>query len=248
MKRCPHCHLDFDDENLFCLNDGTKLEEFPLPRANDIPTQYVPAVRRAAASQKSVDKKIYWLCGALLAVIGVLSFVIYALVANPATVRRSIDESSEKAAETPTVKPTSKSEAVEPANTPAAPAPELPPLTPQNVRELIERWERAQDARNYNAYKSCYATSFFGIKRTKSGAESRMNYAQWLGDRRKMLANTIDVGVLNLEIEIAGETATARFIQQFQSANYSDEGQKILKIKTFADGAKIVYEELKYSY
>lgn len=243
MKRCPLCHQFFDDENLFCLNDGTKLDDSSPSAANSVPTQYLPSVQREAAPQRNSGKGVYWICGALLLVVGVLSVVIYALVSSPARARQSTDEKSEKAAEAQTVKPTSNNETVEPAK-----SPEFSPLTPQAARELVERWEKAQDARNFNTYKSCYAPSFFGIKRTKSGGETRMNYTQWLADRRKMLANTIDVGVRNLEIALDGETATARFAQQFQSVNYSDEGQKILKIKMFEDGAKIVYEEMKYSY
>jgi ketosteroid isomerase-like protein len=243
MKRCPQCHQFFDDENLFCLNDGTELrEDFPASAAsNSVPTQVIPSISRETAVKKSSGKEIYWLCGALLLVVGALSFVIFALAWKPD--RRSTEEKSEKAAENPNAKSPPKNETVEPSK-----AAELPPLTEQTARALIERWEKAQDARNFNAYKSCYAPSFFGVKRTKSGGETRMNYAEWLADRRKMLANTIDVGVRNLDVAIDGDTATARFVQQFQSVNYNDEGQKILKLKMFEDGAKIVYEEMKYSY
>ena len=63
-----------------------------------------------------------------------------------------------------------------------------------------------------------------------------------------MLKNTLSVEIQNLEILTEGETATAEFTQQFQSVNYNDAGQKILKIKMFPNGAKITYEEMKYAY
>src|SRR5215213_1471708 len=131
MKHCPHCRRVFDDENLFCLNDGTQLEDFPQSGANSIPTQYFPPLQREAASQKSFGKVIYWVCGALVLVIGILSIVIYALVSNPVSAGQSNDEKDKKAAENRSVPAPLKNETPESAN-----KPELPPFTPQTVREL----------------------------------------------------------------------------------------------------------------
>jgi hypothetical protein len=41
MKKCPQCQNLFDDENLFCLNDGTPLNDEPAPTvAFDVPPKY----------------------------------------------------------------------------------------------------------------------------------------------------------------------------------------------------------------
>ncbi len=121
------------------------------------------------------------------------------------------------------------------------------PITNQAASDLIDRWEKAQDTRDYNAYKSCYAPEFTGIKLTKSGKKSRMNYSQWLNDRRKMLKNVESVDIQGLNIQISGDTATAEFTQNFKSKNYQDSGTKVMKIKMFSDGAQIVSEEMTSS-
>jgi hypothetical protein len=239
MKRCPNCSQIFDDENFYCLNDGTVLETVSSPQ--DTPTQLLPSLPTKIVSEKNANNKIYWLVAALSLVVVGLSLVIYTLVSKPFSSQSTEEKSDSKTANQNAAALENKE-----MNEPAKPA--QTPITAEAVRNLLDRWEKSQDARNFAAYKSCYAPQFFGIKRTKSGSETRMNYTQWLGDRQKMLKNTIDVGVQNLEITIENDTATARFIQQFQSVNYQDTGQKILKIKMFDGEAKIIYEELKYSY
>lgn len=123
------------------------------------------------------------------------------------------------------------------------------PITAEAVRELLTRWEKAQDAQNYRAYQACYGQPFKGIKRVDS--ETKIyNYATWLGDRRKILSNAIglDVEIKNLQISVEGDAATAEFDQYYRSLRHSDWGPKIVKLKMFPDGAKIVYEELKAAY
>jgi ketosteroid isomerase-like protein len=239
MKRCPNCSQFFDDENFYCLNDGTTLESFQS--SQNTPTQFLPSFPTKTVSEKSGNNKIFWLVAALSLVIVALSLVIYTLISKPVSSNQNEQKNDSKAVIQNRSAPENK-EIIQPAK------PAEAPLTEEAVRRLLDRWEKAQDARNFAAYKSCYASQFFGIKRTKSGSESRMNYAQWLGDRQKMLKNVIDVSMQNPAINIEGDTATARFIQRFQSVNYEDEGQKILKIKMFDSDAKIIYEELKYSY
>ncbi len=62
-----------------------------------------------------------------------------------------------------------------------------------------------------------------------------------------MLKNIIDDGVQSLKIDIDGDSAVAQFEQTFQSANYQDTGGKVIEIKMFTDGAKIVSEEMTSS-
>ncbi len=124
------------------------------------------------------------------------------------------------------------------------PKPTLP-INQNEVSDLIDDWENAQNTNSYNNYKSLYATEFTGIKRTSGGKVSHMNYSQWLNNRRKMLGNIKSVVTSNRNITIVGNTATVEFTQDFKSNNYQDTGQKILKIQMYADGAKIIYEEMK---
>ncbi len=53
------------------------------------------------------------------------------------------------------------------------------PITRDEAKDLMVKWEEAQDNGDFNAYKSCYSTEFIGIKLTSSGKKTRMNYGQW---------------------------------------------------------------------
>jgi len=125
----------------------------------------------------------------------------------------------------------------------------ISPLTEKDVRNLIQFWENAQGAGDFEGYKSCYAKPFKGVK-TVSRSSREYDYDEWMNDRRKMLARAVglDVEVKNLRISIAGETATVEFDQYYRSKNYSDWGPKVLKVKQTPNGAKIAYELLKASY
>ena len=114
---------------------------------------------------------------------------------------------------------------------------------------MIKFWENAQDAGDFEGYRSCYAKPFKGVK-TVSKSSREYDYAEWMSDRRKMLGKAVglDVEIKNLQISIDGETATVEFDQYYRSKNYSDWEPKVLKVKQTPAGAKIVYELLKASY
>jgi hypothetical protein len=123
-----------------------------------------------------------------------------------------------------------------------------PVLTQDSVAALVERWRLAQNTRNFKGYQDCYDSSFFGIKRTKTGGAQRMNFGTWMNDRRKMLPNVIELGVSNMQISFDGDTAVVRLDQRFRSVNYADDGLKELRVKMFPAGPKIIFEELKQVY
>lgn len=264
MKRCPQCNQIFGEENLFCLNDGTVLESFSPSLANDTPTQLFSPFPTKTVEKKDTNKGTYAIIGAMAVVIIGLSAIVFFLLSGKENSENKNGENKPEISQTVENKPaqkesnsaqTSKIEKqatqIEKANKQISvdnAQVQTEPITDEAVQELINRWVRAQNSRNYNAYKACYAPQFFGIKRTSNGGETRMNFGQWMSDRRKMLKNTINVAVQIQDIKTERDTATAQFIQQFESVNYQDTGQKILKIKMFPDGAKIIYEELKYAY
>jgi len=131
----------------------------------------------------------------------------------------------------------------------AKPSNSLNVLNRQDVENLIKFWENAQDAGDFEGYRSCYTKPFKGVK-TVSKISREYDYAEWMSDRRKMIEKAVglDVEVKNLQISIDGETATVEFDQYYLSKKYSDWGPKVLKIKQMPSGAKIVYELLKESH
>ncbi|MBK8813691.1 MAG: nuclear transport factor 2 family protein [Acidobacteria bacterium] len=241
MKKCPSCGRFFDGDNDFCLDDGSPLENSATPASSPAPTvPYIPTV--AGIGHKSTGTGIYFVVGAMGLVILSLSIVIYALAF------RAPSPSAQDAVEKAVSAPNKAVAASTPDVNTAIGSPETPPLSAEAVRGLLARWEKSQNERSFAAYKNCYAQQFFGIKRTKSGRQSRMNYGVWMNDRSKMFRNVIDVAVDDPQITVEGDSATVVFIQRFRSVNYEDTGQKTLKLKMLPEGARIVFEELKYVY
>ena len=60
-------------------------------------------------------------------------------------------------------------------------------------------------------------------------------------------AVNLSIEIQDLQISIDADIATVNFEQTYRSAIYSDRGAKVIKVKKFPDGEKIIYEELKYS-
>ena len=226
MKRCPNCNQSFSDDLVFCLNDGTVLENSATSFSGDMPTVIVPP-----KTVEKTNRSFYALIGAMTVVIIGLAAIVFFLVSGAKDEKKE-ENVSNTAQNSQSGNQTS----------------EKSPITKQIAQDLINRWEKAQDTRNFDDYRSCYATTFLGIKRTKTGSENQMNYSQWMIDRQKMANNIIDVSVENLNITIDGDTAIAQFIQQWKSVNYQDTGQKTIRIKMLDGEAKIVYEDLKFVY
>lgn len=242
MKRCPNCNQSFSDDLVFCLNDGTVLENSPISFSGDMPTIVVSPLPPQTVEKKGSNKSLYGIIGVMgIVIAGLAVFIIFLMV-------NSKNEEKANFAENNAVGNLQNTANLNQNRTPEkTPTPNLQ-ITSDAAQSLINRWEQSQDSRNFSAYRALYASQFLGIKRTKSGSETRMNYTQWLNDRQKMSKNIVDVSIGNLQITVSGDTATAQFIQNFRSENYEDTGQKIIKMKMFEDGAKIIYEELKYSY
>jgi len=80
MKQCPSCQQLFEDDNLYCLEDGTPLlqlvETAPpasFPLSGEVPTQFIP--RPVAVPQAAVEAQSKW----LYLVIGVLATALVAV-------------------------------------------------------------------------------------------------------------------------------------------------------------------------
>lgn len=242
MKTCPQCGRPFDGDYDYCLDDGSLLVPAASGAAPSAPTIVLRPVGPLAETRRApAGKTIHLIVGAMGLVILSLSVVIVALTF------RKTSPSEQNASEIKTgATNTDRTSSAPNATGPVTPGSR--PLDEDSVRSLLLRWKKAQDERNFAVYKSLYAPQFEGIKRTKSGRQSRMDYAGWMNDRQKMFRNLIDVSADDPQIAIDGDSATIVFIQRFRSVNYEDTGQKTLKLKTFPEGPRIVFEELKYAY
>jgi hypothetical protein len=130
---------------------------------------------------------------------------------------------------------------------------QLKKLTENEIKIFINEWLNHQNNKNVSQYLTLYSTDFNGIKRTKSGKTTYLNYYEWSEDRRKMYEGAVDlnisIGEINI-IENNDQSATAKieFIQYYSSAKYSDEGKKVMNLRRANDNSiKIVFEELVYA-
>ena len=238
MKRCPQCNQTFEDATDFCVDDGAPLQSFSSFVSADIPTQVLAPVARRSTTQNGSGKLLYIALGAMgVVIIGLAAMLLYRSPVPD-------DVAGVKPQDTPA--PRSTAAVIPPVNTAkAVQSNESLPITEEDASQLITRWERSQDARNFTAYRSCYAPAFIGIKRTPAGGREQRTFDGWMADRGKMLRNIVEVRVENRRVSIDGDAAVVEFVQHFRSVNYCDVGDKTIRIKMFADGPKIVFEELK---
>jgi hypothetical protein len=250
MKTCPQCGAAYADDMAYCLQDGT-----PLTDTSDQPTVVIPSRDTSPTTRpaiqpvkQGVSPVFAYLTVGLLALIvvggGIAAWKLIGKNANSENTRT--DQASNK----PAAPERSGSPGVRNGNSnkPASPTPEaeLPPMTNEAANGLLDTWEKAQDTRNYSAYRNCYDPSFRGVKRTAKGEVSEYNFSQWMDDRRKMMSGAfMEVGVDKLQIQLDGDTAELQFDQSFKVPNYEDLGPKVIKLKMTAGGPKIIYEELK---
>lgn len=246
MKKCPKCQNTFDDDLNFCLDDGAVLEI--VSARSDAQTQIIPPGFVTTQAKKRSDSRIYVIIGLLTVIIIALTvFVIYLMNAD---ISRNEPETAEgqNAAASPgnkkvrevKINGTSTSE-----NTPESTV----KISEESVINLINKWEQAQENKSIIVYRSCYGQPFTGIKRTKKSS-STYDYTGWMKDRGQMISKAVNLSIeiKDLQISIDEDVATVTFEQIYRSASYSDRGPKVIKVKKFPDGEKIIYEELKNSY
>jgi len=247
MKRCPNCNQIFDDENAFCLNDGTVLEIFSPSSVSEMPTEILSPFPAQPSLKPGGDKNIYAIVGAMAVVIIGLSAIVFFLLRDkgPAVTRSENNQQPTQLSQNKSAQVSSNSAT---GQTSENTQPKTQQITNAEVQDLIDRWVKAQDEKNFGAYSACYSPQqFLGIKRTKEGGRRQYTYTEWMSDRRKMLTNIIDLEIEIPQIAIEDDTAVAQFNQKFRSVNYCDEGPKEMRIKMFPEGAKIIYEAMKAS-
>ena len=124
-------------------------------------------------------------------------------------------------------------------------------ITESEINSFVRNWADAQSNKRISDYTSMYDASFYGIKRTKSGKTYNLGYSEWISDRTGMYNKARDLSVTYSELNTkitSDNTAEVSFRQFYSSAQYSDEGHKILRLKKDSNGSiKITFEELIYS-
>lgn len=115
----------------------------------------------------------------------------------------------------------------------------------QALQFLKEKWQKAQNEHNLRKYSGLYDRRMKGIKRTSSGKKYEYNYEEWIKDRTSMINNlTMSIKIKNPKVSFKGEEVHINFVQYYSSQNYSDKGDKIIKLVKGAHDIEILYEEM----
>jgi hypothetical protein len=120
----------------------------------------------------------------------------------------------------------------------------------KKITEIIEQWANAWNTRDFDTYKSFYASDFYGIKRTKSGKTTTFDRDSWFFDRRWMMERALwtSVEANNITFRyMSDREVEIEFEQIYRSDSYSDRGPKVMKLRRDGPTWKIIYEELLYA-
>jgi hypothetical protein len=231
-KHCPNCNLIYEETEFFCQNDGSVLVS-PNQSAETVIVK-PPHMRSLGNPPITKQPNLHLIYGVvlLLSIVAVGFGTAYFSISKVSENTQNNKESGNSTRKIADKELETKSE-----------------LTVEAVKNLLQKWEAAQDTQSFSAYRDCYTSPFKGIKTTDKG-DTVYDSGGWMADRRKMLQTAVglDIEIKNLDITIAGDSATATFDQYYRSLRYSDRGPKELKIKQTPSGAKIFYENLKASY
>lgn len=129
---------------------------------------------------------------------------------------------------------------------PATPANPEPPRTtatavdsPQEIRVAVEAWRSAWAARDVTRYLAAYAADFLPADGTSHEA--------WMAQRKDRLRNArgLRVQVEQLEVNVDGDRATARFLQHYRAGALDDQVRKRLVFVRGVDGWRIAEESVE---
>jgi ketosteroid isomerase-like protein len=137
-----------------------------------------------------------------------------------------------------------ESTAVASATTPAAPVAAVAAggIREPEVRELLQRWLKAQNDGDLPAYVALYADRFEGVRRT--GERSvRLDRKGWVADRTKMFARKIAVEARDITIA-GGAVAQVHFNQTWSSGTFQDTGPKAMVIVREKGALRVSREEM----
>jgi adhesin transport system outer membrane protein len=121
----------------------------------------------------------------------------------------------------------------QPASRPAATA----PADEQTVRLAMETWRAAWARRDLDAYLDSYAPNF-----TPANGVTR---DEWEKRRRNIVGKSrgVQLALVNPQVTVQGNRATATFVQQYRSASYEDVVTKTLEWQREGGRWRIVSEQ-----
>jgi ketosteroid isomerase-like protein len=116
-------------------------------------------------------------------------------------------------------------------------------LPEADVKAFVEKWQAAQNARDFDGYSQLYATRFMGVKRVGTYSK-RFDRASWLADRKPMFEAGAQVKVTDVELVAVAGSTRAVFTQEFTSGTFRDVGKKELFLVAAPGGIAISKEEM----
>jgi outer membrane protein assembly factor BamD len=103
------------------------------------------------------------------------------------------------------------------------------------VMALLSEWQRCWEKRDFDCYFALYSPEF-------RGEGSDLKALRGKRAQQMALAQNIRVTLSEIQVSVLGETAQARFIQEFRSDMHQDRGRKLLELRREGGAWRIVEE------
>jgi murein L,D-transpeptidase YafK len=115
-----------------------------------------------------------------------------------------------------------------------------PQATAQAAEELLSGWLRAWELKNEEDYFAYYHPDFYFL-------DQKLHLKSFRSYRSRMMKQSgpIEVSASQIEVQLAGEKATLRFIQTYSSQKTTDRGLKTLGLVAKDGKWKIISETFK---
>jgi hypothetical protein len=127
---------------------------------------------------------------------------------------------------------------------PAQPEPpEVSGISPSAVRQLVEDWRGAQQARCLNDFSAFYAENFSGVEISNRG-ERLYDKAAWFAARETLLADSTTLTLRDLVITPRGASSVVSFVMMQASGTYEELASVRIELERAEGRLVIVREEV----
>lgn len=118
----------------------------------------------------------------------------------------------------------------------SAPQPVEPPSIEKSTLNALENWRRAWESKDIPRYLAAYVANYLG---------DQTSHEAWLNQRESRIqkSGSMKIQISNAEVRpMAGNQASVRFQQNYQSDGYSDVTTKSM-LMTLKEGKWLIFEE-----
>jgi hypothetical protein len=127
-----------------------------------------------------------------------------------------------------------------------APAEWSPERSELEARNLLNRWLRAQNGGDSDAYAALYSERFEGV-RSSAGTATRVDRDKWLGAEKRSFAAPMRVQLFFVDVSAAGDSAEVSFVQSRDPVASVEASARNLTLQRLGDRFLIASDKIRMS-